>query len=329
MLKLAFDRQIYSRQSLGGISRYFTGLQSGLQAYPQVHIVDKSDADILHATFYKGLPPKRHHQRLVSSLFDMIPERLPAFFPFISLRDCFGLGPHANKMDWLRASDSIVSISQASADELHFFMPDLSARVKIVHLASLLNMNNVEPVLSINSQRIWLYVGKRTAYKNWTTLLMAMARLKPAADQPILFAAGGGGWTPLEKRLIAEHGLQNRVMHGSVSDAQLAWLYHHAEAIFVPSMAEGFSLPLIEALHADAPVIASDIQAHREVAGSFATFISPCCIDAWVDLMNTAATQPLPRPTVVLGSSRWKHLVDYYGLERMAREHMEIYRTLI
>jgi glycosyltransferase involved in cell wall biosynthesis len=329
MLKLAFDRQIYRRQALGGISRYFTGLQTGLQAHPQVRLVAQRDADVLHATFYKGVPRKHHHQRLVSSLFDMIPERLPAFFPFISLRDRFGIGPHANKMDWLRASDLIVSISQASADELQFFMPDVTARVKIIHLASLLNMHHLEPVPSINSQRLWLYVGKRTAYKNWITLLMGMARVRPAADNPILFAAGGGAWSPLEKRLIAEHGLENRVMHRPVSDTQLAWLYHQAEAVFVPSMAEGFSLPLIEALHADAPVIASDIQAHREVAGAYATLISPCCIDAWTELMNAAAMQSLPRPTAVLGSSKWKQLVDYYGPERMAREHLEVYSNLI
>ena len=51
------------------------------------------------------------------------------------------------------------------------------------------------------------------------------------------------------------------------SDADLQFLYKHAQALVYPSIAEGFGLPLVEAGHYTLPVIASDIPVFREIAG--------------------------------------------------------------
>ena len=48
-----------------------------------------------------------------------------------------------------------------------------------------------------------------------------------------------------------------------------------ARALLMPSFAEGFGMPIIEALAVGTPVIASDIDAHREAGGSFVTYLSP------------------------------------------------------
>jgi glycosyltransferase involved in cell wall biosynthesis len=60
-------------------------------------------------------------------------------------------------------------------------------------------------------------------------------------------------------------GLTLRVVDGSVSDAELADLLAHARWLLAPSLEEGFHLPVVEALAAGTPVLASDIPAHRDL----------------------------------------------------------------
>jgi len=62
---------------------------------------------------------------------------------------------------------------------------------------------------------------------------------------------------------------------GRVSDRELAELLAQASCVVVPSFDEGLSLPVIEALRAGVPVIASDISAHRELIGAGAFSCDP------------------------------------------------------
>jgi FkbM family methyltransferase len=56
-------------------------------------------------------------------------------------------------------------------------------------------------------------------------------------------------------------------LRGNVADNELGGLYEGAEVVFVPSFAEGFSIPVVEAAHRGVPVVASDIPPHRELIG--------------------------------------------------------------
>jgi len=274
-LHIGFDAQIFRRQSRGGISRYFDSLAAELlQAGVCVSRASRPPrcwlnpsswrrADVVHATFYGGRPYRLHsEQRLVSSLFDMTPERHPEHFFLPALRS-----PHANKPGWLAASDLIISISAASVDDLNFFYPRIRTPVHVIHLATAMDQIPPQQVDGLVDRRFWLMVGKRHAYKNGQTLMRALAILhrgcSAGCDLPLLVFAGGGSWTPQEHQCIANHALQHAVLQLSVTDPMLAWLYRHAEAVLVPSLAEGFSLPLIEALACDTPVVASDLEVHR------------------------------------------------------------------
>jgi glycosyltransferase involved in cell wall biosynthesis len=81
----------------------------------------------------------------------------------------------------------------------------------------------------------------------------------------------------------------------NLGDHQVARLIHGAAALLSPSFAEGFNLPVIEALSLSTPVIASDIPAHRELAAG-AQLIDPLDGPAWLDAIATAcATRPPSR----------------------------------
>lgn len=88
------------------------------------------------------------------------------------------------------------------------------------------------------------------------------------------------------------------VIHlGEVSDAMLDALYRGARALVFPSFAEGFGLPLVEALSRGTPVISSDATAMPEVCGPFARYFDPTAPDAAARLAALIDEIPTSPPT--------------------------------
>jgi glycosyltransferase involved in cell wall biosynthesis len=77
-----------------------------------------------------------------------------------------------------------------------------------------------------------------------------------------------------------------------LSTPALAKLLRGASALLMPSFAEGFGLPIVEALAVGTPVIASDIPAHREAGGSSATYLSPIDGLGWKAAIRRHQEQP-------------------------------------
>lgn len=93
-----------------------------------------------------------------------------------------------------------------------------------------------------------------------------------------LAVVGPSGWGAVDPRaLAARAGLPPERLRllGRVDDADLAALYGAATAVVVPSRAEGFGLPLLEAMTLGVPVVATRIPALVEVAGGAARLVEP------------------------------------------------------
>lgn len=125
-----------------------------------------------------------------------------------------------------------------------------------------------------------LFVGGISPHKNLATLLDACAALRARrADVPTLVAVGELSEDPYlsatadVRGQIARLGLGSSVrLPGFVPDEALAGLYSAATAVVLPSLAEGFGLPAVEAAACGAPVVASDLPAHRASLGDAALY---------------------------------------------------------
>lgn len=324
-ISVAFDDQIFRRQPRGGISRYFNDLARALESNQSVTTGELKSSAIVHATFYCGNPYKLNpRQQLVSSLFDMTPELYREYFPLSRFRS-----PHANKPAWLEKSDAIISISHASADDLSFLEPSLASKIEVVHLATTIDSVQPDPVKLLDGRRFWVMVGKRRGYKNALTLYKALQRFKhDKRNTALLVLAGGEPWSQRDEKWLRCSNLRERVITLRAQDTQLAWLYRNAEAVLVPSIAEGFSLPLIEGLACNTPVIASDLEAHREVAGSFATMVPALNASAWAECLDESLKGESLRPSNILGFENYKQTRDYFSVKRMADNHISVYARL-
>lgn len=112
------------------------------------------------------------------------------------------------------------------------------------------------------------------------------------ADTPRLVLAGQTG--PMTGDLLAplatDPVLRRHIeLRTTCTDAELAGLLRAARALLVPSLAEGFGLPVVEALAAGTPVIASDIPVFREIAQGAARLLDPYKPQVWADAIASAA----------------------------------------
>lgn len=136
-------------------------------------------------------------------------------------------------------------------------------------------------------------VGTLEARKNLAFLLSVWRRLaeRLGAGTPRLVLVGRRGW---ENEAVIDHLQRSeavvRLVHevSDLSDRELAQLVGGAAALLSPSLAEGFDLPVVEALALRTPVIASDIPVHRELAGDAATLIDPLDGPAWIAAIEQA-----------------------------------------
>jgi len=134
--------------------------------------------------------------------------------------------------------------------------------------------------------KYFLHVGAHRPHKNIQQLVRVLAGL-PEDEALILVGSADDRWSDPTVELARALGVSSRVLIlGKVSETELAALYRQAHAFLYPSLVEGFGLPLLEAMAAGVPVIASDIPVFREVAEQAAVFVPPDDTDAWVSAIR-------------------------------------------
>jgi len=154
---------------------------------------------------------------------------------------------------------------------------------------------------------LFLVVGTLEARKNHQVVLDAFERLWATGWPGTLLIIGKPGWgtDPLLARLAAhpERGRRLLVEHAA-SDERLADAYRSAAATIMPSLAEGFGLPIVESMAAGVPVIASDIAVFREILGNDPLLFDPANADDLVRAVNTLLADPAAHRTRA-ASFRW------------------------
>jgi glycosyltransferase involved in cell wall biosynthesis len=151
--------------------------------------------------------------------------------------------------------------------------------------------------------RMALVVGAFKAHKNLAMLLRAWQKADLHDWELTLVAPSDPVLSSVDISAAAERTPRVRVLRG-IDDAALADLYTECGFVLVPSRYEGFGLPLLEAMSAGAPVVASTAPALVEVAsGALLPFVDPADGEGWVQAIRSMAHTCGP-------SNAWQQMIS-------------------
>lgn len=165
----------------------------------------------------------------------------------------------------------IMASSRSTADALMRHGVD-AHKIVVVPLGVRPDMASSAPP-SNRGRPFLLAVGEVVPRKGLDVLVRAFAELD---DVDLVVAGPAGAATAEVAALIASLGVTNRVhLLGLVDDDALGALYRDALALCFPSRAEGFGLPVLEAMVAGCPVVATDLPVLREIIGGDGILVPP------------------------------------------------------
>ena len=142
-----------------------------------------------------------------------------------------------------------------------------------------------------------LHVGSCIPRKRIDVLLDVVAAIRETVPDARLVKIGGD-WSDEHRGRIARLGLAGSIIHArDLTRRELAEVYRRATVVLVPSEAEGFGLPVIEALACGTPVLASDIPALREAGGLAVTFAPVGDVGVWAVAVIQMLTDPASVPS--------------------------------
>ncbi|MBY6189172.1 glycosyltransferase family 4 protein [Microbulbifer agarilyticus] len=174
----------------------------------------------------------------------------------------------------LRQAEAVICVSESTRQDVQHYFPDTGHKLHVVPEAPFLPANGHISGLG----EYFLFVGTLEPRKNLRNLLHAFRLYTRAVDSPLpLKICGGKGWgLPEIEGILAELDIEPYVeVLGYVSDRELKHLYREARALVMPSLYEGFGLPIVEAYSQGTPVITSDRGAMREIAGDLGVLVDP------------------------------------------------------
>lgn len=231
----------------------------------------------------------------------------------------------------VKRADRIIAVSQSTARDLRALLGVNPALLEVIHSgpgtapsSSAIGDVDVRVRLGIPEGPIVLAVAARRPHKNLERLIAAIAEVQGA----VLVLPGYP--TDFDEALRGEArrvGVAERVvLCGWVDEALLEGLYASAACLVVPSLVEGFGLPLLEGMARGVPVVGSEIPVLREIGGNAFLAVDPTSISAIAAGLRRVISDDAERQRLrVLGLER----VCDFSWEASAVETAAVYRKVL
>ncbi|HEY8291836.1 MAG TPA: glycosyltransferase family 1 protein [Thermomicrobiales bacterium] len=237
-------------------------------------------------------------------------------------------------LDWstrwsVRAARRVIAVSGATRDDLVAMLDVPEAKITVVHHGIRPTARPAEAAVHTTLERLGvsrpyvLFLGTVQPRKNLQRLIRAFRQVVDAGLPQTLVIAGRMGWLAEPIRAeVAACGLTERVhFAGYVADDDLPALYTGADAFALPSLAEGFGMPALEALAYGVPVVAANTTSLPEIIGEAGLLVDPLDEAAiGAALVRALADDTLRARLIAAGPER----AARFSWERCARETLAV-----
>lgn len=221
-------------------------------------------------------------------------------------------------------TDHIIAISEFTANDIKKHIDIRDTPLSVIHNGC--NLNNIKslntPTL-VPSNKFLFTIGTITQKKNFHVLPALLEK-----NNLELIIAGITSNEDYKEKIIEEAkkiGVENRVVFtGAITENDKQWYLQNCEAFLFPSLAEGFGLPVIEAMQYGVPVILSKSTALPEIGGDdayyFGNFNPVSMQNDLVEFLNDYKNNPEKKDRIIKRSK----LFDWNSV---AKKYLEVYRS--
>lgn len=312
-MKIAIDvSPLQTGHKVRGVGFYLEHLKSSLVKYfPENDYVffergEKlpGDIDLVHfpyfEPFFLALPLYRKYKTVVT-VHDLTPIVFPRAFP----RGIKGEIKWQMQKYALRQADAIITDSKSSKKDIIKFVGAKEDKIKVVYLAAGERFKKLETgswKLEIKRKyglpdRFLFYVGDVTWNKNLPRLMDAVKEV----NIPLVMVGKSLVSEEYDKNNLWNRDLvrvqelasgdKNILRLGFIEEEELVQIYNLATVFVMPSLYEGFGLPILEAMSCGCPVIATKEGSLKEVAGNAALYVDGYNIESIASGIKKIFTQ--------------------------------------
>lgn len=285
------------------------------------NLFKKTTAGVFHSTYYTTYRNLKIPQIL--TVHDMTYEKFPNFFNSRGAKRFI-----ANKKKCIMSADVIICVSNATKNTLIDMYNIDAKKISIIHhglSGGFISESNVEEV-SIGDKPYFLFVGYRSSYKNFNFFIESFSMWNKNKVYNVLLV-GGGEISKEETLLFKKLGVEKQVRHlGFVKDRSLGYIYKNAEAFVFPSLDEGFGIPILEAISSKTQVLASNIEAFKEIGEDMLIYFEQTNKESLIKAFNKSISGEVSEEELI---RRSKYVIEKYTWDKCADKTMEIYHKAL
>jgi len=235
-----------------------------------------------------------------------------------------------------RYADTIVTVSEASRQDILRYLRVKSERVQVIREAANVSCKVVTDSTILDATKakyglrrpFVLALGAIDPRKNTARIIEAFARVssRTKGRYQLVLVGLPSRHASRFRRLIESLGIVDEVVNvGFVPEEDLVALYNSSEMLLYPSLYEGFGLPILEAMACGTPVITSLCGALPEVCGAAALIVDPLNVDDIAAAMyRVASDRDLRRNLIARGHDQ----VQQFSWQRAASQTLDLYKSL-
>ncbi|MBI1871732.1 MAG: glycosyltransferase family 4 protein [Chlamydiae bacterium] len=292
--------------------------------------------DLFHSTnFMTSL--LTFQTRQIITVHDLIPFLFPEFAPRSKKSRYYKIYRFLLKMI-LKKVDHVFLDSEHSYRDLIRYFPSMESKASVLTFgidSSFKRGTPSESKIGIRERfgiegPILLYVGRQDPYKNLMNLVKIFHQLLPNKPNAVLILAGPEDVRyPELRELIRRLNLEKKVLvTGFLSQEELVRLYQEATFFLLPSLYEGFGLPILEAFACGVPVIASKVASIPEVVGEAGVLLDPQNEGAWVDAISNLLKCKEEREFLIQkGFEQLKNFSWDKAVDQVLKNYADIYEN--
>ncbi len=235
----------------------------------------------------------------------------------------------------IKRSKEIITVSQFSKSEIvhNFNIVDHKINVITNGVNTELFAKNTASRLSIElPENYILFVGSVKPHKNLLTLLKAYNLLdeQKKVNYRLVILGKKEGFNTADKKVksfIKNNKLEDLVFFtGYLEDIEVPIVYRRAKLFVLPSLYEGFGLPVLEAMASSVPVISSNIESLKEVGGDAAVYFDSKSESDLKEKIEKLLNNKSIRDDYV---TKGKKRIENFKWEKSAEKHIEIFNELM